>query len=214
MPSAAFTSITIELNQVAAPSSTAEHRWTDTAPTSPTALLTTPHAVTPFALPGHDAYAALARKVGNPGIDRLRLTTGIEFFVGATHPSDGPINPIATSVLNSYLTAVAEGTYPARDSERLRARQILASPEPIQVRGDCVITGLADHRPSALPDPFLGWLANWTPCRIDATAARIAADVAADIADRANADLAARGVPLRCTVVTTEAEPPMWRAAS
>jgi len=179
--------------------------WTPAA--APTALLATRDTATAFTLPPRDCYAALARRVGNPGIDRLRLTPGIEFVVGAHNPTSGTVNPFATTILTRYLEALADGNYPAPRHDRLRAQHLLASRPPQQLYGNCAITGLVNQRPCGLPQLFITWLTRWTSDVADDPVARVATEVA----ERVNAELAARGVPLHCQVVLDDTTKPPRR---
>jgi len=109
-----------------------------------------------------DADRDIARRVGDPGVDRISHLYRVRFWVGGNSVVTSPVNTGATRFLHRLLTDVRDGHYVAGDAEREHARALLDAPGDLPViHGPCLVTGVADGGAVApLDENFHDWFTN------------------------------------------------------
>ncbi|WNV83119.1 hypothetical protein [Umezawaea sp. Da 62-37] len=101
----------------------------------------------------------IARRIGDPGVDRISPLYRVQFWVGGNSMATCPVNTGATTFLHRLLIDVRDGDYVASDAEREHARTLLDTPDTLpMIHGPCLITGVGeDSSAGPLEENFQGW---------------------------------------------------------
>lgn len=109
-------------------------------------------------LDADDITGDIARRVGDPFIDRMGYLGIADFWVGDNSLSTSPRNVGASFVLEQAMRDAASGDLAIPDVFRDHLRKVLTDPywAPV-IHGPCVLVGACEPETVSLPDHIIDW---------------------------------------------------------